>query len=461
MAKLDVAQCDLGIVGLDDVSRNLALNFDDHQFKVAVWDPHGAALSAESIPSAASLSELTGMLRAPRTILLFNSRNNSTDATIHELLPLLSDGDVLVDAGNSYFKDTLRRTEQLSPNSIGFMALGIAGGKVGARRDSTFTAGGTYDSQSRTRHLWEAVAAEHHGLPCVSYVGCAAAAHFTNMVHAWIECGLAQLISETFDLMKATLLLTDEEVNDLSGVWHKGILKGRLMEISGCLINPAYGETGRLQLADRLQKARNDETARWIEQSARELELQTPSIDATLGMDSSSTWERQRAMVSSPVRQSKGRFGDDAESVVEELHGALWAGMIITYAEGLAMLDAARFKHGFQIFPSDVVRVWKGCATLSTTVLDDIYKAMRATPSLRNVLGDEDLSEKVMAQQEFLRHAVWRANELNMVAPAMLAAVDYLDSQREAWLPTNLVQVRNDELEERDYMQMSLHKQRH
>jgi 6-phosphogluconate dehydrogenase len=460
MAKLDVTQCDLGIVGLDVVSRNLALNFKDHQFKVAVWDPAGAPLPSDRIPSAASLAELTGMLRAPRTILLFKAPNSSTDATINELMPLLGDGDVLVDAGQSHFKDTLRRSQQLGPKSVSFMALGVAGGETGARWGSIFTAGGSYQSHLRTRHLWEAIAAEHDGLPCVSYVGCAAAAHFANMVHAGIECGLTQLLSETFDLLKATLLLTDEELDDLSGAWHIGVLKGRLMEISGRLLNPTHGQTGRLQLADRLERARTDETVRWIEQSARELEVQTPSIDATVGVESAVTWERQRAMVSSPVRQPRGLFRDDSESVLDELHRALWAGTIVTYAEGLAVLEAARLKHGFQIYPSDIVRVWKGCATLRTTVLDDISEAMRATPSLRNVLGDEDLSEKVMEHQEFLRHAVWRASELNTVVPAMLAAVDYLDSQKDAWLPANLVQVRHDQAGPRDETQMGLSKYR-
>jgi len=461
MAKLDVAQCDLGIVGLDVVSRNLALNFNDHQFKVAVWDPDGAPVPSDKIPNAASLPDLTGMLRAPRTILLSNAQNGSADATINELLPLLDDGDVLVDAGNSHFKDTLRRSQQLGPKSVAFMALGIAGGETGARWGSILTAGGSYESHMRTRHLWEAIAAGHKGQPCVSYVGSAAAAHFANMVHAWIECGLAQLLSETFDLMKATLLLTDEELNDISGAWHIGVLKGRLMEISGCLINPPYGQTGRARLAERVERARTDETAKWVEQSARELSLQTTSIHATRRMESSSAWARQRAMVSNPVRQSRGHFRDDAESVLDELHRALWAGMTITYAEGLALLDAARFKHGFQIHLHDIIRVWKGCATLSTTILDDIDEAMWATPSLRNVLGDEDLSEKVMEHQEFLRHAVWRANELETVVPAMSAAVDYLDSQKDAWLPANLVQVRQGQPRERDEAQMDLCKYRY
>src|SRR5580700_1815222 len=127
MAKVDTTECDVGIVGLDVVSRNLALNFKDHQFKVAVWNPGGAPLPSDRIPSAASLSELTGMLRAPRTILLSNSPNISTDDTINELIPLLGEGDVLVDAGNSHFKDTLRRSQQLAPKSVAFMALGIAG----------------------------------------------------------------------------------------------------------------------------------------------------------------------------------------------------------------------------------------------------------------------------------------------------------------------------------------------
>jgi 6-phosphogluconate dehydrogenase (decarboxylating) len=292
MAKVDTTQCDVGIVGLDDVSRNLALNFKDHQFKVAVWDPDGALLASDTFPSAASLSDLTRMLRAPRTILLSNAQKTSTDATINELLPLLDHGDVLVDASRSHFKETLRRSQQLAPKSVSFMALGITGGGAGPRGGSSFTAGGSYESRMQTRHLWEAIAAEHNGLPCVSYVGCAAGAHFVNMVHDGIECRLAQLLSETFDLLKATLVLTDEELEDLSGAWHIGVLKGRLMEISGCLIDPPHGQTSRLQLAERLTKARTDETERWIEQSARELDVDMPSIDVTEARENSLAWQR-------------------------------------------------------------------------------------------------------------------------------------------------------------------------
>jgi 6-phosphogluconate dehydrogenase len=456
MAKLDAGDCDLGMIGLDVLSRNLALNFTDHQFKVAVWDPDGASLQSDTIPHASSLPHLTGMVRAPRIILLLSGQNSSTDAIIDELLPLLDYGDVLVDAGNSHFKDTARRSQRLGPHSVEFMALGIAGGEVGARRGATLTTGGSDHCHMRTRHLWEAIAAEHNGRPCVSHVGCAAAAQFTRMVHAGIECGLAQLLSEAFELMKATLLLTDQELDAVPGAWHKGVLNGPLMEISGCLANPRDGQTGRLQLADRLERARTDETARWIAESARELEVETPSIDAALGMQSSTTLERQRAMVSCPFRQPRGHFGDDPESVLDELHRALCAGMIITYAEGFAVLDAALLKHGFQFEPRDIVRVWRGCPTLSTTVLDDIAEAMRATPSLRNLLADDDLSDKVMAHQEYLRHAVWRANELNTVVPAMLAAVDYLDAQKDAWLPVNLIQVRHDEPNERDQAKIGL-----
>ena len=459
MAKVDVTQCDVGIVGLDVVSRNLALNFEDHQFKVAVWDPDGASLPSDRIPSAASLSDLTGMLRAPRTILLSNAQSASTDATINELLPLLGDGDILVDAGHSDFEDTLRRTRQLAPKSVSFMALGLTGGEAGARRGSSFTAGGSRESRSRTRHLWEAIAAEHDGQPCVSYVGCAAAAHFVNMVHDRIERGSAHLLSETLSLLKATLPLTDEKLGELSDVWRLGVLKGDVAEMSGRGINPAHGQS-EPQLANRQERPGTDDTAQWIGQRGRESQAQTTSTDDAADMERSAAWERQRAFVSSPVRQSRGHFGDDAESVLDELYRALWAGMIITYAEGLAVLEAARFKHGFQIHPGDIVRVWKGCSTLNPAVLDDISEAMRSTPSLPNVLSDESLSEKVMAHQEFLRHAVWRANELHTVVPAMLAAVDYLDSLKDSWLPANLDQDGHNEPHDRDKGQMGLRKYR-
>jgi 6-phosphogluconate dehydrogenase len=202
--------------------------------------------------------------------------------------------------------------------------------------------------------------------------------------------------------------------------------------------------TERRQIKERLEALRNNPESWWIAQSARDLGVATPTIDAALGALALSARERQRSLILTPFRHPSGRFGNDAGSVLDELVGALHAAMIITYAEGFALLAEGSARHRFDLDLVEVARIWKGGCGARGALLDDIGGALRATPTLGNLLCDEDIAEKVMARQECLRHAVWRAGELDTVVPGMLASLDYLDSLRDAWLPVNLVQVRRD-----------------
>jgi 6-phosphogluconate dehydrogenase len=452
MADTDSGKCDVGVAGLGGMGRSIAQNISSHLFKVAACDSHPRrggvlpqGLAEDQLLHAQTLPELAGLVRQPRKIFIFGETEASTDAIIEELLPHLAPRDLLIDAGDSYFRDAERRARKLSERHIEFMVLGIAGGDAAARQGAMIMAGGRREDYARTRPLLEALAAKVKGEPSAGYVGSAAAACFARMVHAGIEYGLMQLVSETFDLMQRTLVLSDEQLRDVSGAWHIGVLNGYLAEVSGHLFDPEDEGTERRQIEEKLNALKNNPAALWITQSARELGVPTPTIDAALGAQGFSARERQRSLILTPFRHPFGRFGNDAGSVLEELRGALYAAMIITYAEGLALLAAGSAQHGFHFDPVEVARIWKGGCSMRTTLLDDIAAALRATPTLLNLLCDEDLAEKVMAHQEFLRHAVWRASELDTVVPGLLASLDYLDSFRDAWLPVNLVQVQRDQ----------------
>jgi 6-phosphogluconate dehydrogenase len=266
-------------------------------------------------------------------------------------------------------------------------------------------------------------------------------ASFARKVHAGIEHTLMQLVSEAFDLMQRTLALSHQPLHGLHGTLRGGALTGYLSETSGHLFDFADEDIARRQVKEKLDAFKSDPAARWILQSARELDVPIPTIEAALGALEFSARERQRLLMFTPFRHPIGGFGYDAESVLEELIESIYAAMIITFAEGFALLAAARARNTIRLDIIGVARDWKGSCDARSAILDDIAAALRATPTLGNLLCDEDIAEKVMAHQESLRRAVWRATELDTVVPAMLASLDFLDSFRDAWLPVNLVQV--------------------
>jgi 6-phosphogluconate dehydrogenase len=441
-------QSDVGIVGLDIIGRNAALHLAELDFNVTAFDwgrRETRALREQTtgpkVRLAANLPELMAKLRQPRTLLIFGGAEAPMSLVLDQLLPELQLGDLLMDAGDSYFRDTANHKSRLAERGIQFMGVGLAGGEIGARHGAIVMAGGGSEARERTRPLLEAMAAAVRGEPCVSYFETAAAAHFVKLCHAGVECALLQLLAETFDLLQRTLILTDEELHDASRSWHLGMLNGYLMEISGRVFEPEDKQTPRLVLQERLESARNDPQGKWVAQSAWELEVPIPTIEAAVGTQRGAATERRQALLAAPFRQPVGRFGDDAESVLEELHGALQAAMMITYAQGMALLIAASEHLGFQFNLHEISSAWRGCTRLRTSLLDDITSALQATPHLPGLLSDDDLSQVVMARQENLRHAVWRAHQLDTVVPAFLASLDYLDASREAWLPVNLIQV--------------------
>jgi 6-phosphogluconate dehydrogenase len=431
--------CDAGIIGLSAVSQNVGLNLADHQFQVATLSPK-AGERPTPLRHAAQLPEFVALLRRPRTILLFSGGSHPIDSTINDLIPLLGRGDIIVDAGESYFKETAGRSRRLADRGLHFMALGIAGGAEAARHGAVVMPGGRREVHDRTFPLWSALAAKSDGRRCVSFLGSASAAHFVTMVHSGIDLGLMQLLSETLDLARRV-----REPSDVPAARQLGTLPAHLAEISGRSLHPTDETAGELEMAGRLESVKQSNLARWLTQTGRELEVPTPTIDSALGTQQFSARERQRELAATPYRKPVGRFGEKADGITAELQAALHAAMIITYAEGMALIATASERYGFHFNLGEIARVWKGGGSLRAPLLEEIATAIRLTPTLPNLLFDDDLAEKVMAGQESLRRMVWRATEMDVEVPALLASLDYLDFHREAWLPMNLIQVLRDD----------------
>jgi 6-phosphogluconate dehydrogenase len=448
----DATRSEIGVIGLDVIGRNVACRLAEHPFKVAAYDwqqPRALALreqtSGQNVRVAASGSELMASLGQPRTILVFSGQEAPLHSVVDQLLPELEPGDLLMDAGDSYFRDTVRHERQLAERDIQFMGLGLAGGEEAARHGSIVMAGGEREARNRTRPLIEALAATVDGEPCVSHCETAAAAHYAKMVHAGVEEALSQLLSETFDLLERALPLSYWKWDEIAGQAQLGALNGYLMEISGRVYEPTGIPTLRLPADKPLDPAKNDLPARRLAQSGWELGAVIPTLETVAGTERGARTGWRHELVGTPFRHPTGPLKSDPASVLHELHGAFDAAMMITYAQGMALLAAASQHHGFGFNLLEISRAWRGGARLRASLLDDIATALKGTADLPGLLSDDDLSERVMGCQESLRQAVWRANELDAAVPALLASLDYLDFNRAAWLPVNVIRRQRSE----------------
>jgi 6-phosphogluconate dehydrogenase len=442
---------EIGMVGLGVMGRNFLLNMADRGFSAAGYDKDAAkveALRQESkecdVRGAAGIKELVALLRRPRAVMLLVPAGPPVDSVINDLLAHLQPGDLIMDAGNSYFKDTDVRARNLTAKGIQFLGVGVSGGEEGARHGPSLMPGGPKEAYERVRLAFEAVAAQVNGQPCVTYLGPGSAGHFVKMVHNGIEYGLMQLIAETYDLMKRGLGLNDAELHESYARWNQGELAGYLVEITSHIFSQQDEQTGQRLIDEILDVAKQKGTGMWTSQSAMELQVPIPTIDLAVAMRDLSVFAKEREQASAMYLRSVRRFNCDRETFLTQLSRALYAAMIITYAQGLALLAVASDKYGYHLDLEAVARVWRGGCIIRAALLEDICAAYHARRDLPNLLLAPNLSRKVMEHQEGLRRVVGQAAESGLPVPGLMVSLGYLDAYRSAWLPANLIQAQRD-----------------
>jgi 6-phosphogluconate dehydrogenase len=283
-----------------------------------------------------------------------------------------------------------------------------------------------------------------NGDPCVAYLGPGSAGHFVKMVHNGIEYGVMQLLAETYDLLKRGLGLNDDEMREVYALWNKGELNGYLVEITSHIFSKQDEKTGRRLIDEILDVAKQKGTGMWTSQSAMELQVPIPTIDLAVAMRDLSVFEEQRERASAALHRPLRRFRGDREAFLTQLRGALYTAMIITYAQGLAVLTAASVKFAYHLDLEAVARIWRGGCIIRAGLLEDICAAFHAQRDLPNLILDPNLSRKVMEHQEDLRQVVRLAAELGVPAPGLMVSLGYLDAYRSTWLPANLIQAQRD-----------------
>jgi 6-phosphogluconate dehydrogenase len=443
---------EIGMVGLGVMGRNLLLNMADHGFAVAGYDKDAAkvkTLAAESeerkVHSTADVAEFIGFLRRPRVVMVLVPAGAPVDSVIKDLLPHLDKDDLIIDRGNSHFTDTDVRARSLTARSIQFLGVGVSGGEEGARHGPSIMPGGPKEAYERVQPILEAAAAKVKNDPCVTYLGPGSAGHFVKMVHNGIEYGVMQLIAETYDFMKRGLGLTDDELHDVYDRWNHEELNSYLVEITAHIFHQPDTKTGKRLIDEIRDVARQKGTGMWTSQAAMDLQVPVPTIDAAVAMRNLSLFEQEREQASRVFPRPVPRPAGDRPLLIGQLKSALYAGMIITYAQGMALLAVASVRHEYQLDLEAVARIWRGGCIIRAALLEDIRAAFRARRDLPNLLLDPALAKTLTAHQENLRKIVCAAGELEIPAPGLMASLGYLDGYRSAWLPANLIQAQRDD----------------
>jgi 6-phosphogluconate dehydrogenase len=447
-----MTKADFGVIGLGTMGRNLALNVESRGFSVAVWnrehdrtDAFVAEQPGHAFTGTASLQELADALRRPRRILMMIPAGKPVDQMIERLQPLLETGDVLVDGGNSWYPDTRRREAALRGVGLHFAGCGVSGGEDGARYGPSLMPGGSVESWSALRDVLEAIAARTEAGPCVTHVGPDGAGHFVKMVHNGIEYGDMQLIAESWDVMRRGLGMTAGETADIWAQWNEGPLQSFLVELSAQVCRVMDPETGRPLVDVVLDKAGQKGTGRWTAQVGLELGVAIPTIAAATDARVLSSLKDERVRAGGVLEGPESAIPDaDRAAVIRDLHDALFASRVCTYAQGMALIAAASREYAWGIDLAEICRIWTGGCIIRARLLGAARAAFQADPQLTNLLIAPEVAPAVTAAQAGWRRTLQRGAGAGIAMPAHGASLAYFDAYRSPRLPQNLTQAQRD-----------------
>jgi 6-phosphogluconate dehydrogenase len=442
-----------GVIGLAVMGRNLALNIEEHGFRVAVWNLETPATEkflsdnrGKQLTGTKTLAELCGALERPRRILMMIMAGKPVDEVLGQLKPILAPGDVVIDGGNTHFQETRRREEDMRKAGFHFVGMGVSGGEEGARNGPSLMPGGAKESWQALKPVLEAIAAKTDSGPCVTHVGPDGAGHFVKMVHNGIEYGDMQLIAEAYDLMARGLGMAAPEIGGVFARWNEGPLSSFLIEITATILAVKDQATGQPLVDLVLDKAGQKGTGKWTAELALDLGVPIPTIAAALDGRGLSSLKEERVAAAKVLRArtSPPLPAGERESFIAAVHDALLCAKICSYAQGMALIRAGSEKFKWNINLSEMARIWKGGCIIRARLLDTIMRAYQGTPDLRNLLLAGDFAGMLDERQPNWRRVIGTAAALGIPTPAFSASLAYFDSYRTARLPQNLTQAQRD-----------------
>jgi 6-phosphogluconate dehydrogenase len=436
------------------MGQNLVLNMDDHGFKVAVFNRtvstvddfvNGSAKGTQVIGTH-SLEQLVRALERPRRVMLLVKAGSPVDDFIEALVPLLDQGDIIIDGGNSNYRDTIRRTREVESKGLLYIGTGVSGGEEGARRGPSIMPGGSPPAWPHVKKIFQAVSAKvDDGTPCCEWVGENGAGHFVKMIHNGIEYGDMQLICESYHLLKEGLGLTHDQMHEIFAEWNDGKLDSYLIEITRDILG-YRDEQGEPVVEKILDSAGQKGTGKWTAISALELGIPLTLIgEAVLARFLSALKDERMAaaeVLGGPPPGSSRP--DDEAGFVADLREALYASKIVSYTQGYMLMRAAAHEFGWNLNYGGIALMWRGGCIIRSVFLGKIKDAFDRDPSLENLLLDSYFKEQVEAAQASWRRVVSRAVEMGIPVPAMSSALAFYDGYRMERLPANLLQAQRD-----------------
>ncbi|AKQ69114.1 6-phosphogluconate dehydrogenase, decarboxylating [Myxococcus hansupus] len=441
-----------GVAGMGVMGASLALNIADHGFRVAVWDRHPERIEEmhqkhghPEVWGSASLEAFVQRLERPRKVLLMVTAGAAVDSMVERLMPLLSEGDIILDAGNSWFQDTRRREEQCKAKGIHFLGVGVSGGEEGARHGPSIMPGGAPAAYEQVRPVFEAIAATTDLGPCVTYVGKDGAGHFVKMVHNGIEYADMQLLAETYDVLRRGLGLEADALADLLSQWDHGIAGSFLLETTIKVLRQKDPETGKPLVDLVLDKAGQKGTGKWTVQVALDLAVPIPSIAAALDARILSSMKDERVAAAPKLKGPDVQLSKEEQAQLAAwTHDALYAARVVTYAQGMRLIQAASQEYGWNINLAELARIWRGGCIIRAKLLTPLREAFQQQPTLPNLMVSDAFAPVLEKMAPAWRQVVGVATRVGIPVPVFGASLAYLDSYRTAELPQNLTQAQRD-----------------
>jgi 6-phosphogluconate dehydrogenase len=446
-------KADIGVIGLAVMGENLILNMESRGFTVACYNRtlskvddfvRGRA-QGKNIIGCHSVAAFCDALARPRKAMLMIKAGDPVDAFVERLLPHLEEGDIIIDGGNSFFGDTIRRTQTLEEKGLLYVGTGVSGGEEGALHGPSIMPGGSPEAWPHIKPIFQAIAAKvADGTPCCDWVGRDGAGHYVKMVHNGIEYADMQMIAESYFLMKHLLGMTPADMHAVFRAWNEGELNSYLIEITRDIMATVDEETGEPLVEQILDTAGQKGTGKWTSQSALDMGTPAPTIAEAVFARFMSALKEERVAAGQILNGPTPSYTGDREALIAEIRQALYASKICSYAQGFQLLRMAAAEHGWDLNFGGIALLWREGCIIRAQFLERIKEAYDAEPGLANLLLAPYFRDAIDRTQAAWRQVVARAVTQGIPIPAFGSALAFYDSYRNGRLPANVLQAQRD-----------------
>ncbi|KAK7582675.1 hypothetical protein V9T40_014120 [Parthenolecanium corni] len=445
------SRSDIALIGLAVMGQNIILNMNDHGFVVTAYNRTTEKVDAflqneakgTKVVGAHSLEEMVKTLKKPRRVMMLVKAGSAVDDFINKLVPLLEEGDIIIDGGNSEYQDTTRRTKELDKKGILFVGSGVSGGEEGARYGPSLMPGGNPKAWPFIKEIFQSIAAKADGEPCCDWVGENGAGHFVKMVHNGIEYGDMQLICEAYHLMKSALKLSNEEMSQVFEEWNKGELDSFLIEITKDILK--FKDEDGTYLVEKIRDSAGQKgTGKWTAIAALDYGVPVTLIGESVFSRCLSSLVNERYVASEHLKGPDAVCSLDKNQFLEDIRQALYASKIISYAQGFMLMREAASLFQWNLNYGGIALMWRGGCIIRSVFLGNIKAAFDKNSKLTNLLLDPFFTDAVHRCQKSWRNVVATAAILGVPTPAFSTALAFYDGYRCARLPANLLQAHRD-----------------